>query len=466
MAVHDLLLAHLDTTPDAPALTSRDVTVSYQELVAQCDATAAGLIARGVRPGQPVALQQANGIGFVTSFLGVLRAGAVAVPIPVYATARDRAELLHRTGAKLCLDEEAAEQLRRTAVPAVITWPSVDESQLAVLPQSSGTTGVPKIVELTHANIVANSRQFAAAVPIAAADTVLSTLPLSHIYGLTATLLAPLTRGAHVVTQPFEATSFLAAHARHGIGVTFIAPPIAPLLAHAPDSVTFPQLHHIISGAAALPAASGHAVEARTGAAVLQGYGMTEASPVTHLRRLSSSPMESIGTPLNDTEHAIVDPDSGVPLPAGAVGELVVRGPQVMRGYHLDPQATGEVLRGGWLHTGDLARILPDGSVVLAGRIKDIITSHGVQVSPTKVEHRLLEHPGVVDVAVFRGRTTRGEEAPAAAIVGTATTAELTRFAREHLNPYERPRIFLPVDAIPRSAAGKILRRELEGLLD
>ena len=478
MALSDLFSPHVS---HAPAVTCGPDTLTFGQLRAGVDAIAYALLAAGISPGEPIALQLPNSVTFPLVFHGILRAGAIAVPIPHYAHPQDVAATLRTAGARILITEHvnpllppATTDLRgfvdtirsqlgchSSVGDTSRTLPRVSPDAVAALPQSSGTTGTPKLVELTHSNLESNTRQFAAAVPITASDVVLSPLPLSHIYGLTATLNVPLAVGAHVVTMPFEADAFLTAHTNHQVGVTFIAPPLAPLLASAPDDIDFSALHHVVSGAAALDPRHGRAVEERTGARVLQGYGMTEASPVTHLSRADTTPIDAIGTPLQGTEHAIIDPVTGLEVPEGGIGELVVRGPQVMRGYVGAPDDTAQVLRDGWLHTGDLGQLLPDGSVRLQGRLKDIITSHGVQVSPTKVEQRLAAHPEVDDVAVFRSRTLRGEECPAVAFVGTLSASELLRFARQKLNPYERPRAAYAVDTIPRSGAGKILRGEL-----
>ncbi|WP_075727323.1 class I adenylate-forming enzyme family protein [Corynebacterium aquilae] len=480
MMYADIFTTNLPDRAEHPAVTCGDTTLTYGQLHENVVRAAETLLRAGLYPGDVVALWLPNSIDYVVMFHAIAAAGMASVPIPVYATARDVNEAVTATGAKVVIDEQVAAAViggdahalaaagGTTSLPAgtQVQLPQVAEQAVASMPLSSGTTGTPKVVQLTHANLSANIRQFAEAVPITPEDTVLAPLPLSHIYGLTATMNVPLAIGAHVVVMQFDPKAFLQAFADHDISVLFIAPPVAPLLAGAPESTRFEHLHHIISGAAALSETAGRAVEERTGAKILQGYGMTEASPVTHLSRLDSTPLESIGTPLVDTEHKIIDTITGEDITAtGKAGELCVRGPQVMLGYLNNDTATAAALQHGWLHTGDIGQQLADGSIVLSGRIKDIIKSHGVQVSPSKVEQRLIEHPDITDVAVFRGTTSRGEECPLVAYTGQLTPEEVLAHSRQVLTRYECPRAAYAVDAIPRSASGKILRTKLPDVI-
>lgn len=445
--------------PNKTAMIDAHRTVTYTELAAEVSRIAAGLRARGVQPGDVIALRLDNSIDYASAFHGALTCGATITPVASYATETDVAAQLTLTNSKLLFDAALFEQLRNFPESWAGAYPVAD--RIACLPLSSGTTGAPKAVELTHANLVANTIQFSQAVPITSEDTCLAVLPLTHIYGLTALMNTPLLLGATVVAQNFAVESFLDAHQRHRVTATFIAPPLARLLATHPDvdRTDFSHLRVIVSGAAALHPSIGAAAERRVQAKIYQGYGMSEASPVTHIAQHHDTPVDSIGSPLPDTEVRIVDPETL--LDTDGVGELWIRGPQVMRGYLGDPEATSHtIVAGGWLRTGDLAR-RAGHNYFIVDRLKDLILSHGFQVSPVKLETLLLDCPGVQDCAVVRGYSDSGEEHPVAVIVGDASEHHVMNFMAERVNRYEQIREVRYVSSIPRSAAGKTLRRAL-----
>lgn len=444
--------------PERTAIVSASGTRSYRELFQDIRQLAARL---DISPGAVVGVQLPNGVDFVIAFHAVLSVGGVVTPVPMSATETDVAYQVKKTGAVMVIT--ASELTRLRARPPIVQMSVTFEqaTDLACLPMSSGTTGLPKAVMLTHRNLIANTMQFAQVVPVSPGERCLSVLPFSHIYGLTALLHTPLYLGATVIAQPFTAESFIQAHEQHDINVTFIAPPLATLLARHPlvDTTDFSSLHTIINGAAALPTATGAIVEKRTGARVIQGYGMTEAAPVTHLAQHGDTPMSSIGSVLPATEVKVVDPDTGM---ESGRGELWVRGPQVMAGYLSDVAATAATLvDGGWLRTGDI--VIRDGEdFFVVDRLKDIIKSHGIQVSPQKLENIIVTIPGVVDCAVVRGFGADGEEQPVAVIVGDVAEATVMDAVAAQVTPAERIRQVRFTDSIPRSASGKILRRLLQ----
>lgn len=445
--------------PERTAIISPIGALSYRELFDDIRRVAARL---DLSPGAVVGVHLPNGADFAVAFHAVLCAGGVVTPIPMTATDADVSYQVSATGAVMVIT--ATELARLRALPPIGEISGLFDAAptgLACLPMSSGTTGLPKAVMLTHRNLVANTMQFAQVVPISPGERCLSVLPFSHIYGLTALLHTPLFLGATVIAQPFAAESFIQAHEQHGVNVTFIAPPLATLLARHPlvDRTDFSSLHTIINGAAALPAATGEVVEKRTGARVIQGYGMTEAAPVTHLAQRGDTPMASIGSVVPGTETRVVDPETST---ESARGELWVRGPQVMAGYLGDAAATAATLvDGGWLRTGDI--VARDGEeFFVVDRLKDIIKSHGVQVSPQKLENIILTIPGVLDCAVVRGFGADGEEQPVAVIVGDVPAAVVMETVASRVTPAERIRQVRFADSIPRSASGKILRRLMQ----
>ncbi|MDU0479814.1 AMP-binding protein [Staphylococcus chromogenes] len=451
-----------DQLPEQTALVNADEELTYPQLAEQIEDVSTRLYARGVREHQVVGMQLANGADFAIAFHAIAKLGAVVTPIGVHVTAADRDAQLAAADAKLLLTQADMSELR--ASRGALTRPEVriDPEQLACLPFSSGTTGTPKAVMLPHRALAANIEQFAQVLPLQAGHTCLSVLPYSHIYGLTALLNVPLALRARVVAQPYERHSFLHAHERYQVGLTFIAPPLATLLAQDPlvSEVDFSSLHTVVSGAAPLNIAIAQAAEKRIQARIIQGFGLTEAAPVTHLAWQEGTAPESIGHPLPGTSISVRDAHGE---PAN-IGEMWVRGPQVMRGYLGDPLATEQALVDGWLRTGDLVRQLDDGSVVVIDRLKDVIKSHGFQVSPVKLERLLAAHPAVADVAVARGFGADGEERPEAFVVASSpiTDSELIAWLSGRVAGYERVRAVHFVQEIPRSAAGKILRRDLQ----
>lgn len=439
--------------PEQQAIVNAAGTWTYPQLAELIEDCAARLHSRGVRPHQVVGIQLGNGLEFAVAFHAIAKLGAVVTPIGTHVTAQDRAGQLQASGAKLLLTAENMPELMQPRDALAAPQPQIDPEQLACLPFSSGTTGAPKAVMLPHRALAANIEQFAQVLPLQRGETCLSVLPYSHIYGLTALLNVPLYLRARVVAQDFERESFLRAHESYQVGLTFIAPPLAGLLARDPlvDEVNFHALHTVVSGAAPLNVDIAAAAERRIGARIIQGFGLTEAAPVTHLAYREGTAPTSIGHPLPGTSISVRD------------GELWVRGPQVMQGYLGDPLATEAALIDGWLRTGDLVRELDDGSVEVIDRIKDVIKSHGFQVSPVKLERLLARHPAVADVAVVRCFGPDGEERPEAHVVlqERVSESELMAWLAPQVARHERVRRVHVVAEIPRSASGKILRRQL-----
>jgi acyl-CoA synthetase (AMP-forming)/AMP-acid ligase II len=348
--------------------------------------------------------------------------------------------------------------------------------QLAVLPYSSGTTGKAKGVMLTHRNLVANLEQSIRLIGVEAADRVLCVLPFFHIYGMNVLMNGGLRQRATLITMPrFDLAEFLRVIADHHASFVFIAPPVAVALAKHPlvDAYDLSSLRVIFSGAAPLDGALARAVEARLGCTVRQGYGMSEMSPVSHCIPLDRAdiPLGTVGLTIPNMECKLVDPVSGQEIPVPESGtspqaELWCKGPNVMVGYFGDARSTGEILdQEGFLHTGDVATVSAEGYLTIVDRVKELIKYKGYQVPPAELEALLLTHPGIADAAVIGVRDADGEEIPKAFVVPQPSAQlraeDVMAFVTDRVAPYKKVRQVEFVTAIPKSASGKILRREL-----
>lgn len=460
VALPDVSLDRLVPRSGLPAVTEYDTgrTVTYAELGALADAAATGLRSRGAGPGSVVELRFPNSIDFAVALLAVARTGAAACLVghSLIDAEASRLSALAGTTHRVEPDDLAPG-------PADDFAPA-DPDTVAAVPFSSGTTGLPKGVELTHRSITANAVQFNAALAasgIGEGTRVAAPLPFSHIYGLNTLLLSSLAAGRHVFTAArFDLAEFARAHREHAIELSFIAPPIALALANSPavDPADFAACAHMVCGAAPLDEALAQRVEERLGIVMLQGYGTTESSPVTHVGIAGKSNPGTIGFAIPNTQFRVVDIDTGAELPDGANGELQVRGPQVMRGYLDNPEATSNAIVDGWLRTGDIARVNPDATVTVVDRAKDVFKYHGFQIAPAELEALMLTHPQIDDVAVAE----RGG-VPKAFVVkqGLLSETEVMEWVAARVTAYKKVRAVAFVEAIPRNAAGKILRKDL-----
>jgi acyl-CoA synthetase (AMP-forming)/AMP-acid ligase II len=469
--------------------------LTYDELGDAVKEVAAGLSARGLRPGDVLALCAPNCVDFAISLYAASWAGSIVTTVNPLCTVDEIASQLRQTGARwLVTTAGLAEQKLRaaTAMTAIketfvigepadgtvslgslragaqaLTTP-VSASDLALLPTSSGTTGLPKSVELTHANLVASLCQTWPAHRVTEDDVVIAALPLFHIYGLQITLNLPLLAGATVVILPrFELGAFLSAVQEYGVTRAEVVPPMVLSLATADavEDYDLSALRLITSAAAPLSADLARACARRLGCRVKQAYGLTEVSGGTHIAPDDGPDRpESIGPPLPGVEWRIVDPGTGTGLGPGEPGELLVRAAGVMRGYLGDPTATAAAIdQQGWLHTGDIVTVGDDGWFCVTDRVKELIKYKAYQVAPAELEALLLTHPAVHDVAVVREHDALAGEVPKAFIVrrDPVSADELMRWVAERVASYKRVRQVEFTDRIPRSPAGKILRRLL-----
>ncbi|MFD5226514.1 AMP-binding protein [Microbacterium sp. NPDC058342] len=478
---------------------------TYRQLVTQIGLFAGALAARGVRVGTTVGVLCPNVPAFATVFHGILRAGGTATTINSLYTADEITGQLEDAGAEwlvtvspLLAGAKEAAARRGIADDHLIVLDGADghpglrdllseghsapdvsfdpATHLAVLPYSSGTTGRPKGVMLTHRNLVANVAQCRPMLSVDETDRVLAVLPFFHIYGMTVLLNFALRQRAGLVTMPrFDLLEFLRIIAEHRTSWVFVAPPIAVALAKHPavEQYDLSAVRVIFSGAAPLDGALAAAVAARLGCEVVQGYGMTETSPAVNLIPAERTDIDksSIGPLVPGTEARLVDADTGtdVEVPSQGVsapGELWVRGPQVMTGYLNRPESTAEMLDAdGWLHTGDIATVTADGIFRIVDRLKELIKYKGYQVAPAVLEAVLLEHPQIADAAVIGASDEDGQEVPKAFVVSQAdarlSADEVMDFVASRVAPHEKVRQVEFIDAIPKSASGKILRKDL-----
>ncbi|MEU9475583.1 4-coumarate--CoA ligase family protein [Streptomyces sp. NPDC048191] len=510
LPIHEAVLGHAADFGERPALIdgTDGTTLTYEQVNRFHRRVAAGLADAGVRKGDVLALHSPNTIAFPTAFYAATRAGASVTTVHPLATPEEFAKQLGDSGARWIVTvspllegarraAELAGSIREIFVcdsapghhslvdmlattapePRLAFDPAED---VAALPYSSGTTGVPKGVMLTHRQIATNLAQLEPAVTMAPGERILAVLPFFHIYGLTALMNAPLRKGATVVVLPrFDLESFLAAVEKHRITGLYVAPPIVLALAKHPAVTRYDlsSLRYVISAAAPLDAHLARACAARLGLPPIgQAYGMTELSPGTHvvpLDRLHDAPAGTVGRLIAGTEMRIVSlDDPGKDHGTGESGEILIRGPQVMKGYLGRPDATTAMIDAdGWLHTGDVGHVDEDGWLFVVDRVKELIKYKGFQVAPAELEALLLTHPGIADAAVVGAYNDDGNEVPHAFVVRRADTAagltrnEIMLYVAERVAPYKRVREVTFVDTVPRAASGKILRRELRELL-
>jgi acyl-CoA synthetase (AMP-forming)/AMP-acid ligase II len=474
------------------ASTSRVVT--YGELRERVRRVAAGLAALGLRKGDVVGLWSPNSPEFAVVFHAVARLGAIVTTANPMNTAHELAHQLSDAKAQILVTTAALLDKARAAIsesgraiellttdeapdvrslasialdadpPTVVIDPAED---VVALPYSSGTTGLPKGVMLTHRNLVANLVQIDA-VERRDLGALVGVLPFFHIYGLIVVLNFGLLRGATIITLPrFELEPFLKALQDWPVAVAHIVPPIAVALAKHPvvDNYNLRHIKVLFSGAAPLAAAVTDAVQKRLNVTLKQGYGMTEASPVTHYTA-HHSPVRAgtVGQLAPSTEGRIIDVETGRDAAVGQPGEVWIRGPQVMKGYLNNPEATARTLDAdGWLHTGDIGSVDSDGYLTIVDRLKELIKVKGYQVAPAELEALLLTHPRIADAAVIPVPDDECGEVPKAIVVarGELTADDVIAFVQRQVAHYKRIRHVDFVDAIPKSASGKILRRVL-----
>jgi long-chain acyl-CoA synthetase len=521
-----LLLQAAEHSPQTPALAFFGRSITYGELNTQTASLANALKSMGLAPGERLGIFLPNCPQLVAAYHAALRLGAVAVMLNPLLSAKELAYQLADSGTRrlVLLDhflprvEEIQAQVDLTqliitsladSLPWPLNWlypfkarrdglatgfkpgpgrypwrellqhppeaanPLPGPQDLAILQYTGGTTGVPKAAMLTHGNLMVNVAQINAWLPQVryGEERLMGLLPFSHSFGLTACLNWPMSQGATIIVLPrFEINGFLKAMQKYrptmlpGVPTLFVALINDPRL----PKLDLSALWACISGSAPLPREVRDRFESLSGCTMLEGYGLTEAAPVTHFNPIQGRrPAGSMGLPMPGTLAKVVDQETGTrELPTGEVGELIIQGPQVMQGYWRNPQETAMVLRDGWLFTGDLARMDEDGYFYIVERKKDLIIAGGYKIYPREVEEVLYQHPGVKEVVAFgvpdayRGETVKAVIVPQDG--ASLTAADIEAHCRRLLAVYKVPKIIEFRADLPKSQVGKVLRRMLK----
>ena len=473
--------------PDHPAIRLDDLLVTYAELDDLTGRTAGWLRARGVEPGDRICIVMPNVLSFPAFYYGVLRAGATVVPINPLFKAGEMEHYFVDSGAKLAIvwataAEEAAIAAQATGTEIVIVdddtldsatqWPSTPEvaprahDDTAVILYTSGTTGAPKGAQLTHANLHHNCIAFIGLFDLDSTDVIMGCLPLFHAFGQSNGLNAAIAAGASLSLVPrFQPTPVLQLIERHHVTVFEGVPTMyVTLLNTDAGAVDTASLRMCISGGAALPVEVLRGFQETFGAVILEGYGLSETSPTATFNRPERTKAGSIGVPIEGVELKLVNRD-GSDTPPGEVGEIAIRGRNVMKGYWNQTEATAAAIVDGWFRTGDMATCDDDGYYFIVDRKKDMIIRGGFNIYPREIEEVLYQHPAVREAAVIGvPHPTHGEEVAAAVRLRSATTAspeELRDYVKARVAPYKYPRHVWLVDALPHGPTGKILKREI-----
>ena len=466
--------------------------MTYGALAEAVERTAAGLYSRGLRKGDVAAVCAPNRPEFAVAFLAVALLGGATTTMNPALTASEMARQLEDAGARFvftvselaprlrgaardrvrdmfCFDDQSFGSLAAVAIGAP-TVEIVPADDVVALPYSSGTTGIPKGVMLTHRNLVANLLQLQPVEATGDGDTVIAFLPFFHIYGLVIILNLALFRGATVVTLPrFDMIQALIAIQRWRVTRLPLVPPLVLRFARDPavDEHDTSSVRMAISGAAPLSPDVAAELSARLGCPLKQGYGMTELSPGSHMQPEDRAMVPgSVGVLQPSTVCRLVDPLTGEDAAPGGPGEIWIQGPQVMKGYLNQPRATAEIItQDGWLRTGDIGTVDPNGNFFIVDRLKELIKYRGYQVAPAELEAVLLAHPAVADAGVIPVADVEAGELPKAVVVRKpgmdATEQQLIDYVAERVAPYKRVRAVGFASEIPRSPSGKILRRVL-----
>ncbi|HEX9112228.1 MAG TPA: AMP-binding protein [Terriglobales bacterium] len=504
--VHDIVLQSCQRFAGKTALvdSSCDRRLTFAEYGSLVESLAHGFVSAGLNPGDVIAIFLPNSWEFAITYHAATLAGGIPTLLnPAYREREVRFQLENSGATFLITDAPLLEGIDLTRLPSLrrvfttrherggcenfanllrpstapLPKPAQDSAQtLAALPFSSGTTGLPKGVMLSHHNLVANVYQLLGphGSPLTPADTMLCFLPLYHIYGLTVALTTSIVLGSTLVLMPrFDVQKLSHLVLQESVTMIPMVPPAINALCHAAEAGIFPKNHRvrwIKSGAAPLAPDLPRRLTDLTGIGVIQGYGMTEASPVTHVGFIAPPELyrpASIGQPLALTDCRILDLNENEVAP-GEQGELVMRGPQFMLGYWKEPQATSAVLRDGWYFSGDIVRIDADGFYYVLDRSKEMIKYKGFPVAPAEVESVLLEHPAVRDCGVVARPDAEAGEIPCAFVVvrdgftpSDRLDQQLRAYVADRLAHHKQPREIRFVESLPRTPSGKILRREL-----
>ena len=486
MFVHELIR---QGTPSSIAFHGKD-SVTYAEFSQQVEKYRNYFHMSGIRTGENVGLFSRNSVEFVYSYLAVVSLGAVVVPINFQLTVRETAFIIKDakmkqlvTMERLELDAElaqlgyvqevkqlvlphigqAVEHQRLPAAPAIPG--EFDENRPCVIIYTSGTTGSPKGAVLSHKNLVSNAKAFGEVLPVTAGDNVLCVLPMYHCFAWTCAILNALLCGASItVLETFVPKETIAAIKEYGVTVMYGVPPMYNLLTRVGQKDDLAGVKLLISGGASLPEKVAIQFADKYGIKILEGYGLSEASPVVALNPVEKPKYCSIGKALPGLEVTVVD-EQGQSLPPGVVGEIVVRGPTVMLGYFNLPDETAQAMKDGWLHTGDLAYQDAEGYFFVVDRLKDLIIANGENIYPREIEELLYAYPGIIEASVIGVHDQlRGQVARAYIVLAEGQNFDkkaVREYLQSNIAAYKIPRDFIVVSSLPKNQTGKILKRVL-----
>ncbi|MGD8192174.1 long-chain-fatty-acid--CoA ligase [Brevibacillus ginsengisoli] len=482
--------------PDRDAIIYNQEKITYAQLNHHVDKLAAGLISRGIRKGDRVALVLGNSLEFVSAYYGILRTGAVVVPINPIFSAREIEYILSNCEAQAVVALGALEQViapmqeRLPHVQFVVytgevegptsfaslleashgettSMPDTTPDDLAVILYTSGTTGNPKGAMLTHQNMASNAEALHPLFQLTKEDRVVAVLPIFHVFCMTVCLNSPIALGAAVIIIPKFSPAHVLEIIREEKATLFAGvPTMYNFLLQYPEgrAQDFESIRLCVSGGSSMPVELLYRFEEKYQTIVLEGYGLSEAAPVTTFNPLGGTRKSgSVGVEIAGVSNKIVD-DEGNEVPRGEVGELAVKGPNVMKGYLGMPEATAQVLKNGWLFTGDMAMMDDEGYVYIVDRKKDLILVGGYNVYPREVEEVLYQHPSVIEVAVIGVPDQEYGEAVKAFVARKSeetTSEELIQFCEEKMAKYKVPRMIEFVSDLPKNTTGKILRKAL-----
>lgn len=454
-------------------------SITYGQLQSEVNKYRNYFYQTGMRSGDKVGLFSRNSVEFVYSYMAIASLGAIVVPLNFQLTIREiafiveDAQMKHLiTTTKMDLDIQqlnfsdittalySAEYESAPALPEACT-----DSSPCVIIYTSGTTGTPKGAVLTHCNLVSNAEAFRSILPLEPSDNVLCVLPMYHAFAWTCAILNALLCGASItILDGFSPKETLLAIKDYGVTVIYGVPPIYNVLSRMGEREDLAGMKYLVSGGASLPEKVAKQFFVKYGVAILEGYGLSEASPVVAVNPPQKPKYCSIGKALPGIEVRIID-GKGSSVPPGTVGELTVNGPNVMTGYFNLPEESAQALQNGWLHTGDLAYMDAEGYLYLVDRLKDMIIANGENIYPREIEELLYAYTGIIDAAVIGvPDKLRGQAAQAYLVLEEGCTLDkkaLREYLQSKLAAYKIPRDFIQVDSLPKNQTGKILKRVL-----
>ena len=474
MLVHQLIT---QGKPAKPVFTGKE-SISYSQLARQVEHYRNFFYQSGVIEGDNVGLFSRNSPEYVYSYLAIASLGAVVVPLNFQLTTREIAYIVADAEMKIMVTTTAMDlpvkqlilsEFKDTVTAAGENAPQLpdnwDDTNPCVIIYTSGTTGHPKGAVLTHKNLISNAQAFGQVLPVTAADNVLCVLPMYHCFAWTCAVLQPLLCGASItILDAFAPKETLVAIKEYGVTVMYGVPPMYNLLSRMGEKHDMAGVKFFISGGASLPEQVARQFQEKYGKTVIEGYGLSEASPVVTLNPIDQPRFCSIGKALPGLTVQVVGPKGEV-LPPGSVGELTVKGPSVMTGYFNLPLETARALHGNWLHTGDLAYRDTEGYFYIVDRLKDMIIANGENIYPREIEELLYAYPGITEAAVIGVPDALRGQAPRAYLVfaegHTFNKKALREYLQANLAAYKIPRDYIVLDALPKNQTGKILKRVL-----